>query len=235
MNEYYAKDACPEPVPQVVVLKVCRQFMINYSYLVADPCGNGAVVVDPAWEMEKIEQALTDTGSVLSGILVTHAHPDHIHLAVPLAAEYGCPVWMSHEEIAVSGFRCPQLTGIKAIPWSVGNLRIEPILTPGHTPGGMCYLIGDNLFTGDTLFAEGCGICPDATAAHVLYDSLTHLKARVAPHVKVFPGHRYGKPPGQQFSQLLKENIYLQFNNEAHFAAYRLRSRQDPRKMFSFI
>ena len=48
---------------------------------------------------------------------------------------------------------------------AVGRHTFEVIHTPGHTPGSVCYRIGANLFTGDVLFAEGCGLCPDADSA----------------------------------------------------------------------
>ena len=221
-------------MPQVIVLEMHYQFMKNYSYLVADPDSHQAVVVDPAWQMEKIDQALLDTQATLSGILITHSHPDHVHLAKPLAEKFDCPIWMSNKEIAVSGFSARQLIGVDAIPWTMGQLLIEPIFTPGHTPGCFCYLIGDNLFTGDVLFAEGCGICPDVQAAHAMFASLEYLKARIEPQTRIFPGHSYGQPPGQMLLQLLRNNIYLQFSDKDSFAAFRLRSNQDVTRMFSF-
>lgn len=221
-------------MPRVIVLKMNNQFMKNYNYLVVDPVSRQAVIVDPAWEMEKIDQALMDSKATLSGILITHAHPDHIHLTKPIAEKYGCPIWMSREEIAASGFSAPQLIGIGTNSWPVGQMLIEPIFTPGHTPGSICYLIGHNLFTGDVLFAEGCGICPDTQAAHAMFASLECLKTRLKPQTRVFPGHSYGKPPGQTLSQLLKDNIYLQFSDKDAFAAFRLRSGQSAAKLFSF-
>jgi hydroxyacylglutathione hydrolase len=224
-----------EAMPQVVILKMCHESMKNYSYLVVDPVSRQAVIVDPAWQMEKIDQALIETHATLSGVLITHSHPDHIHLAEPIAAKYECPIWMSTEEIADSGFSARQLVGIDPTPWLVGEMLIEPILTPGHTPGCMCYLIADNVFTGDVLFAEGCGICPDIKAAHTMFASLGTLKNRLRPETRIFPGHSYGMPPGQRLSQLLKENVYLQFADKHSFAAFRLRSGQNVAKMFNFV
>lgn len=220
--------------PQIIMLKMCYQAFKNYNYVVVDPASGQAVVVDPAWHMEKIEQALADAQAQLSGILVTHSHPDHIHLSKPLAEKYDCPIWMSKEEITTSGFSARQLVGVDTKPWSVGNMLIEPILAPGHTPGCTCYLIEDNLFTGDVLFAEGCGICPDTQAAHAMFASLERLKTRLKPQTRIFPGHSYGTPPGQMLSQLLRQNIYLQFSNKESFAAFRLRSGQDKAKMLTF-
>ncbi len=221
-------------MPQVIVLKVCRQHMKNYSYLVVDEQSREAVIVDPAWQMEKIDQAMIDTQAGLSGVLITHSHPDHIDLAKPVAEKYKCPIWMSTQEIAVSGFYSRHLVAIDTTPWAVGQMLIEPIITPGHTPGCTCYLIDDNLFTGDVLFAEGCGTCPDIEAAHAMFASLQHLKTRLDPQTRIFPGHSYGKPPGQQLSQLICENIYLQFHDRDSFAAFRLRRGQDRAKMFAF-
>lgn len=222
------------PGPEVVVLKVSYLVMKNYNYLAIDPVSHQAVVIDPAWQIEKIEQALTEKQASLSGILITHSHPDHIHLAKPLAKKYGCPIWMSKPEIAVSGFDAEQLVAIDETQWFVGQMQIQAIPTPGHTPGGTCYLIGDNLFTGDTLFIEGCGICPDFEAAHTMFASLSYLKKQLKPETHIFPGHSYGKQPGEKFSKLLKENIYLQFTNKEDFAAFRLRKRQNKLKMFDF-
>ncbi|MBC9915299.1 MBL fold metallo-hydrolase [Chitinophaga varians] len=221
-------------VAEVVVLRMKYLSFVNYSYLVVDRVTNRAVIIDPAWDIEKVYAALADTGSTLSGILVTHAHPDHIHLAQPLAAAFHCPVWMSHEEIHTSGFNIEQLNGIQMMPWSVGRMIIQPILTPGHTKGSTCYLIGNHLFSGDTLFAEGCGLCADIPAAHAMFDSLERLKKMLTPETRIYPGHMYGKPPGQPFEQLLKDNIYLQFKNPHDFAAYRLRKGQDTSGHFKF-
>ena len=220
--------------PQVITLRVQNGYLKNYNYLVVDPSSLRAVIVDPAWEIEKIDRAVAEAQAILSGVLLTHSHPDHVNLAKPIAEKYECPIWMSTAEIVASGFDDARLVGIDARPWAVGRMLIEPIFTPGHTPGSTCYLIGENLFTGDVLFAEGCGACPDTEAAYAMFASLKRLKSRVGPQTRVFPGHSYGRPPGQLMSQLQKENIYLQFSDKESFAAFRLRKGQNLTKMFSF-
>lgn len=221
-------------VPQVIVLRTSYLFMINYCYLMIDNVNRQSVIVDPAWDIEKIDNTLQESETNLNGILLTHSHFDHVHLAKPLAEKYQCPIWMSNEEIAASGFNAPQLIGIDAISWSVGGIRIQSMLTPGHTSGSVCYLIDDNLFTGDTLFAEGCGLCPDKQSAEIMYESLKSLKNVLNSDTKVFPGHSYGRIPGQPFSILLKENIYLQFKDENDFVRYRLRKGQNDVSLFDF-
>ena len=211
---------------RVVVLSMQHLHMKNFNYLVVDPDSERAVIVDPAWQIEKVDRALTEARAVLSGILLTHSHPDHVNLADPLSQRYGCPIWMSNAEIEFSGYNAGRLIGHEGSAWQVGGLAICPIATPGHTPGSTCYLIDDNLFTGDVLFYEGCGMCPDVQGAHAMFASLERLKKHVGPATRVFPGHSYGMPPGQPFAQLLKDNIYLQFRDKNAFAAFRLRKLQ---------
>jgi hydroxyacylglutathione hydrolase len=199
-----------------------------------DPSGRDAVLVDPSWEMETIERALRVSGARLRGVLVTHAHFDHVHLAEAVATRHGCPIWMSNTEIASSGFHARGLVGLDEEPWSIGGLHIEPIETPGHTPGSVCYLIGDSAFTGDVLFAETCGLCSDAKAAYAMFASLERLKERLGPRTRVYPGHSYGVPPGQTMTQVLKDNIYLHFRDPESFAAYRLRRGLDRTSAFRF-
>jgi hydroxyacylglutathione hydrolase len=141
---------------------------------------------------------------------------------------------MSHEEIAWSGFAAPGLVGIDETPLTIGAMTIRPMLTPGHTPGCVCYRIDDNLFTGDVLFAEGCGICPDLDGAYRMYESLQRLRANVDDTTRIYPGHSFGLPPGQSFATILRENIYLQFNKKEDFAGFRLRKGQSRAKLFTF-
>lgn len=220
--------------PDVITLDVSHRSTKNFNYLVVDPHSRKAVIVDPAWEIDKIDRAITDAHAVLSGILVTHSHPDHIDLAKPMAEKYDCPIWMSKAEVGFARFSDRHLNAIETTPWVVGQMLIEPIFTPGHTPGSTCFLIGDNLFTGDVLFAEGCGMCPDLQAAHAMFASLEQLKQRTVLHTRVFPGHSYGQPPGRPMSQLLRDNLYLQFSDRDSFAGFRLRRGQDRAKMFAF-
>jgi hydroxyacylglutathione hydrolase len=227
-------SAIPGHAPSVTLIKVARGAMKNNNYLIVDPLTRQAVLVDPAWEAGKLQAQLTANEASLRGILITHAHFDHIDLAKPLADAHHCPIWMSRQEIDASGFRARQLDVVGERPWQLGSLTITPMLTPGHTPGCTCYQIGDNLFSGDVLFAEGCGICGDVHAAHAMFDSLQLLKQRLQPHSRIFPGHTYVHPPGQRFADVLANNPYLHFRDRHAFAAFRLRKGQMQRSLMNF-
>lgn len=220
--------------PVVEVLRTKLGSMTNYNYLVVDSHSRRAVIVDPAWQMDVVERALSHAQASLEGILLTHAHADHVDLARPLAAKFGCPIWMSKQEIDASGFSAPELVGIDESAWYIGQMEIKPLLTPGHTAGCICYLIGENLFTGDVLFVEGCGICPDVEAAYQMFESLQRLKREVMPDTRIFPGHSYGKPPGLTFTCVMRENIYLHFRDKHRFAEFRQRHVRDRAKLFEF-
>src|SRR5258708_28935522 len=92
MDHQYA-DAGIRVIPRIVVLKMCYRYMKSYSYLVMDPRSRQAVIVDPAWQMQKVDQSLILMKASLSGVSVTHAHPDHIHLAHTIDANSHPPVF----------------------------------------------------------------------------------------------------------------------------------------------
>ena len=208
--------------------------MTNYNYVVIDVATRLAVLVDPSWQADVVVGAVVDAGVRVAGILLTHSHPDHIDLAASLGTRFGCPLWMSKEEIAWSGYRAPGLVAIDATPFHVGSMTIRPMLTPGHTPGCMCYRVDDDLFTGDVLFAEGCGICPDVDAALRMYESLGRIRRDIQDSTRIYPGHSFGLAPGQSFETVRRENIYLQFSNRDDFAAFRTRKGQSRAKLFTF-
>lgn len=202
--------------------------MKNYTYLVFDPARHEALVIDPAWELPKVEEALNQHQLVLKTILVTHGHRDHVDLVKPLVEKYGCEVWMSERDSASFGFQCDNLRTISTeTPFQAAHMTIIPIPTPGHTLGSICYLIDDNLFSGDTLFIEGCGMCfGKESDPKRLFHSLQRMKKDIAPATKVFPAHSYGREPGEIFSYLLTHNLYLQFEEEEQFVAFRMRKGQ---------
>jgi hydroxyacylglutathione hydrolase len=213
---------------EVVILKVCNGFFINYSYLAVDRSIGSSFLVDPAWDLPKIEKAIRESGTRCEFILLTHSHPDHADLANELAIRHNIPVYMSREEIAHYRFQCSNLRPVdEKDRIAIGRESITPVLTPGHTAGSMCFLLDGNLFTGDTLFAEGCGMCIEEGADPVdLFRSIQRLKVMIHAGTRIFPGHSYGQPPGQVFSKLFTHNIYLQFEKVEDFVAYRMRSGQ---------
>lgn len=234
MNAAIGQWHPPGVAPEVTLIEVAAGAMKNNNYLVVDPATRQALLIDPAWQRDKLEIALRQAGARLSAIAITHGHFDHVHLAGELSAAHDCPVWMSQREIDATGFDLPRLQPIDETPRALGALRIEPILAPGHTPGCLCYRIGDHLFAGDVLFLEGCGLCRDEAAAYAMFDSLERLKRELAPTTRIHPGHTYLRPPGLPFAEVMRWNMYLQFTDKHSFAAYRLRRGQDPRKLFDF-
>lgn len=208
------------------MLKTSFMQFRNYVYIGMDRKTRNAFVVDPAWEMKKIEGLLEREHLKLDKILLTHSHLDHINLANQLAEKYDALVFMSEEEIKYYHFDAPNLIGfsdMETIP--IGQQRIRCILTPGHTKGGACYWFGNHLYTGDTVFMEGCGICktPGGSASE-MYHSIQKLKALITDETKIYPGHSYGSELGKEFGYVNAHNIYFQIETEDAFVKFRNRS-----------
>ncbi len=216
----------------VAPIRVTNGAFINYTYLLAGQGGGTALLIDPAWERLRIEAELGRRGVRLGAILLTHAHEDHTDLAEGLALDYGAGVWISRLEADFYGFKAPNLRLLDGRDEvEIAGFKITVIETPGHTAGGVCYLVDGNLFTGDTLFLEGCGICTcEGADPGAMFRSLQILKQRVPSSCRIFPGHSYGAEPGLTFGELTRRNIYLAFENEESFVRFRMRPNQFSRK-----
>lgn len=161
----------------------------------------------------------------LTTILLTHSHFDHINAVKPIVKRYRAHVYMSAEEIDYYGFQSERLIAIQhqdIIP--VGQSRISCLVTPGHTVGGVCYHPPGALFTGDTIFTEGCGICNRVGGdPGKMFESIQMIKTVIDPDVHIYPGHSFGKEPGQSLKYLKDENIYFQISEREHFINWRMR------------
>ena len=152
-----------------------------------------AIVMDPGYEADKILSFLEEKGLSLEAVLLTHGHFDHVGAVRDLVALTDCPVYLNPADTAMP----PQMTAgplyythsLEKQTLSLAGMEIGVLPTPGHTPGSVCFQIGTNLFTGDTLFAGSCGRTdlPGGDWQTIL-KSLRFLQSLEAPY-KVYPGH----------------------------------------------
>lgn len=219
----------------VVRFRVSHGSVVNHCYVVANPRTGDCVFVDPAWEPEVLHGYVEQENLNPCGVLVTHHHFDHVHLADTLSQHYRCPVLLSEIEHNYYRLLFHDMVIIShQSELHLGELSVVPLLTPGHTAGGLCYRIDDALFTGDTLFNEGCGACgDDGSNAIQLFFSLQRLLRDVAPTTRVYPGHRFHTDLGRSLDELKRINIYLQFDRVDAFVRFRMRA--DQRQNMAFL
>lgn len=201
---------------KVVSLKVGEDS--NYSYILSNLKTGEALAVDPAWDIEKIENCLTDENTLLKAILLTHSHYDHINLVEPLVEKYQCQVYMSRKEAEFKDFRCKNLNLLDDLEIiHICGIEAQCLLTPGHTPGSVCYRIDNHLFTGDTLFVRACGFC-NCKGGNLddMFASISKLRELLNKGTYIHPGH-YFKDDLKYTSECSKRNIYLHIKDKEVF------------------
>jgi hydroxyacylglutathione hydrolase len=157
----------------------------NYAYLVIE--GGRAAVVDPS-EAPPIEAALAREGVTLAAIWATHHHHDHVGGIKDLVAAHpGIEVVASTTDAPKVPHVTRAVNDGDEVPF--GNLRAKVIHNPAHTLGAITFVIEGCAFTGDTLFAAGCGRLFEGDAA-MMYASLTKLAA-LPDETRVYFGHEY--------------------------------------------
>lgn len=177
----------------------------NNMYLVKDEDTRKAVLIDATELIPEILDTVKELGADVQYILLTHGHFDHIMGLNDLKKELNTEAVICKDDLVISD-NINEFTRLFNWPDSVppvyekyikdgdvitvGNMNIKVIHTPGHTEGGVCYLIQDNLFSGDTLFRGSVGRT-DLFGGDFskLSDSITSKLFKLDNDIKVFPGH----------------------------------------------
>lgn len=186
------------------------------TFLIVTDAGHG-IIVDAAAAPQTYLDALQAEQAQLTHILLTHGHYDHVGAVAALRKATGCKVYMDPVD-AAGNQMLPLTRDLVDENWPAnGELKIDELTfkiyhTPGHTPGSVCLLCGELLFSGDTLFAGSCGRTDfPGGSMQQMQQSLSLLaKLPIPDTVQVLPGH-------ESFSTLGRERRSNPYMNGAWF------------------
>lgn len=183
---------------------VVGNFQVN-CYIVICEDTKETIVIDPGENLNLIEEVIKKHNGKLKYIVLTHGHGDHIGAVLELKANSGADILASEDEdellkdaVYNESIRvCDRSIEINADIFArdnqifeFGKLSFKTIKTPGHTKGGMCILIDNHLFSGDTLFRTSVG----RTDLHggnmsILVSSIVNKLFVLDENIIVYPGH----------------------------------------------
>jgi glyoxylase-like metal-dependent hydrolase (beta-lactamase superfamily II)/rhodanese-related sulfurtransferase len=173
------------------------------SYLIADDASHEAVLIDPVLEqVERDARLVREHGLKLKTTLETHVHADHVTGAQALRQATDAQTAVCRDCNA-QGYDRLLADGDVIL---FGQEEILTIATPGHTPGSVCYLWRDRLFTGDTLLIGGCGRTDFQNgSAEALWESITGRLFTLDEQILVYPGHDH---KGRRVSSIGEEKRF---------------------------
>ena len=191
----------PQPSPEwvaslvVTVLGDIGGYEVK-GYVLIDPQTNQAVFIDTAYNAEAMLAVLEERHATLTGVCLTHGHMDHAGGLDRILSEWPVPVYLGEGDFPLLPWRPPQESVVVPEDGRIiaaGDLKVECLTTPGHTPGGICYKIqtrGQALcFVGDTLFAGSVG---GSNPLSLYAEHLVSVRGRVLqmePDTVLLPGH----------------------------------------------
>lgn len=159
----------------------------NYIWLITNKSSKHCVLIDMG-EAGPAVEAVNKLGLKPTALLLTHHHWDHsqdtdaFRQAFPDVKVYGAP----RDEMPKLDV---ELSGGETLTFPELNLELKTISTPGHTRDAMCYYNHEMIFTGDTLFAAGCGRLFEGTPEQ-MHESLQAI-SKLGDTLKVYCGHEY--------------------------------------------
>jgi len=201
--------------------------MENFVYVIGDSEKKECLVVDPAWDISGLINYTNNLGYKITGALATHYHPDHIGGDIFGHSIEGLPELQKLNPCKVHAHKLEcdgirQVTNISKsdlVPHDsadivkAGDIQVEILHTPGHTPGSICFRFKDSLVSGDTLFLQGCGrVDLPGGDCDQMYYTITQRLNTLPEDLILYPGHAYGGEH-DSLKQVRKHNQMLKSNN----------------------
>lgn len=181
--------------------RIVLDFLSVNCYLLINDDNGQALIVDPGSSTAKIKAAVAAENVKPVGILLTHAHVDHVSAVPEIAEEYGIPVWIHKDDYPIYFSKDnaipPYMMAPENMPQPVedcptAGMDFQILHTPGHTPGGVCYYFPAEkmVFTGDTLFCGTYGRTDFPGGSDIaIFNSIRNVLFSLPGMTKVFPGH----------------------------------------------
>ena len=161
----------------------------TYTYIVASAKGREALIIDPVLEnVETYIKLLKEFDLKLVKVIDTHIHADHVTGASKLNKETDCTTIMGeHTPSEAVQIKVKNDEIIK-----VDNLKVKAIYTPGHTPDSYSFIMGNYLFSGDTLLINGTGRTDFQNgSAKDSYESIFNKLLKLPEETLLYPAHDY--------------------------------------------
>lgn len=177
-------------------------------YLVRLAGERACLLIDPGYEADFLLKTLEEKGLTLSSIALTHGHFDHVGAVRDLAAQTGCRVYLSGDDLSLPPILTAgklYYTDLYADSFTAAGIPFTVLKTPGHTPGSVCLRTGTLLFSGDTLFAGSCGRTDLPGGSPADMQASLRLLAAIPGDLTVYPGHGGATTLGEE----KKYNPYL--------------------------
>jgi glyoxylase-like metal-dependent hydrolase (beta-lactamase superfamily II) len=215
--------------PELIIEQIQIGPMQNFTYLVGSRSTREVAIVDPAWDVDSLLEHIAEKDYTLTAALVTHYHPDHVggslggHViegVAELLARQGVKIYTHRSEAdgvrKVTGVAESDLVRVDSgDKLGIGQVEVEFLHTPGHTPGSQCFRIRNTLVSGDTLFINGCGrVDLPGSDPEDMYHSLQRLKA-LPDDTLLLPGHNYAHVPNATMGETKAQNTYLKIKDLA--------------------
>jgi glyoxylase-like metal-dependent hydrolase (beta-lactamase superfamily II) len=189
----------------------------NFSYLVICLQTGKALGTDPGVSPESLLSAIRSRNLDLEILANTHGHPDHIAGNADVLKATGAKLAASPLDVQNADIELSEGSQLQ-----VGEVIVNVLHTPGHTPGSVVFNPPGALITGDTLFVTRCGRADfPGSDPQAMYNSLSRL-AEFPPATRVLPGHNYGPQPQSTIAFELEHNEYLRCPDLESFIKLRM-------------
>jgi hydroxyacylglutathione hydrolase len=209
---------------------IAAEQMGNFVYLIGDQEKGECIAIDPAWDIEGILSIARQDNMKIVGALATHYHPDHVggHIygvdiegLSELLAKNPCKIHAHRLEkegiLAVTQISANDIVAHDSGDLVMaGDIAIEILHTPGHTPGSCCFRIKNALVSGDTLFLRGCGRV-DLPGGDVdeMHRTIHERFSTISPDTIVYPGHSYGGEHETMATLRVENPVFKHFDSKA--------------------